>query len=371
LQSLGRPGGRPKDPELKKLLSEFVCVRVVQMWGIDLERFQIDRVMTWAVFFLNADGTIYGRYGTRSSMGQGSDSEISLAGFKQSMTAALDEHARFGKDPEATRKEVAGKQSVHKPRWARPEKIPTLARNEFNAKPFREFSDKPGLRAHGVGCIHGHMVQSAEIMSLRELGQPVPDRKVWPYPMPWAVGLHMEPETRSTIKRVVGNTVAEEAGLRAGDTIEKLDGQSILSTADIQWILHYAKDNAALKVHYTRGSEALESTLKLSPDWRQKLGDWRFTNLGICMQLAGFNGRPGKGGGKSLAIRVGLIHRKRLAGIDLKRNDVIVALDGKSESMNLGQLTRFLLDKKPGSELSVTRKRAGEETTTLRWKLHK
>lgn len=361
----------PKDPELGKILSQFVCVRVVQMWGVDLERFQFDRVMTWAVFFLNPDGTIYGRYGTRSAMGEGSDSEISIAGFKQSMTAALDLHSRFTKDPEVTRKEMAGKQSVHKPTWGQPEKIPTMARNKMMEKPFQAFADKPNLRAHGVGCIHCHMVQPAEIMSLRELNQPIPDRKVWPYPMPWAAGLHMDPTSRSTIKRVVKGSTAEQAGLRAGDTIQQLAEQTILSTADIQWVLHHAEDNAAIALRYNRDGESQQSTLKLPANWRQKLGDWRFTNLGICMQIAGFNGRPSKDGGERLAIRVGRVHRKRLADIDLKSKDVITALDGNSKPMNLGQLTRFLLDKKLGSEITVTREREGEEAATLRWKLTK
>ena len=359
----------PKDTELRKLLSQFVCVRVVQMWGIDLERFQFDRVMTWAVFFLNADGTIYGRYGTRTAMGEGSDSEISVEGFKKSMTAALELHTRFAKDPEAAQKEVAGKQSVVKPRWPQPEKIPTLAQNELMSTPFREFSDKPSLRAHGVGCIHCHMVQSAEIMSLREIGELVPDRNVWPYPMPWAIGLHMEPTSRSTVKRVVGESVAEAAGLRSGDSIEQLDGQSILSTADIQWVLHHAEGEAKIPIRFTRDGALKEGTLQLSSDWREKLGDWRFTNLGICMQIAGFNGRPGKGGHERLAIQVGRVHKLRLEGIDLKSKDVIVALDGNREPMNLGQLTRFLLDKKPGSEIEVTRERAGAGTATLRWRL--
>jgi predicted metalloprotease with PDZ domain len=180
------------------------------------------------------------------------------------------------------------------------------------------------------------MVQPAEIMSLRELDEPIPDRKVWPYPMPWAVGLHMESKTRSTIKRVATASVSKEAGLRAGDEIQQLNGQTILSTADIQWVLHNSKDNAGLTVRYAREGEPMQSTLNLPLDWRTKLGDWRFTNPRICMQIAGFNGRPGKNGGESLAIRIGRVHKKRPADIDLKRNDVIVALDGKRAPMNLG-----------------------------------
>ena len=55
----------PVAPKLRELLKQFVCVRAVQMWGLDLDKYQFDGFMTWAVFFLNADGTIYGRYGSR------------------------------------------------------------------------------------------------------------------------------------------------------------------------------------------------------------------------------------------------------------------------------------------------------------------
>ena len=58
---------RPRDSELKKLLKKFVCVRVIQGNSLDLELFQFDYDLTFAAFFMNADRTIYGRYGTRSS----------------------------------------------------------------------------------------------------------------------------------------------------------------------------------------------------------------------------------------------------------------------------------------------------------------
>lgn len=37
------------------LLDKFVCVRLVQMYGVDLNKFQFDFVQTWAIFYMNAD----------------------------------------------------------------------------------------------------------------------------------------------------------------------------------------------------------------------------------------------------------------------------------------------------------------------------
>ena len=47
-------------------MDQFVCVRLVQANTIDLTRFQFDFDLTFAAFFLNADLTIYGRFGSRS-----------------------------------------------------------------------------------------------------------------------------------------------------------------------------------------------------------------------------------------------------------------------------------------------------------------
>lgn len=351
----------PQDEELQTLLDEFVGVRLVQMHGVDLSRFQFDYAMTWAVFFMHADGSIYGRYGSRSALQKDSAREMSLVGFKHAVRGALDLHRRYLADPAKTRPAIAGKQSSRTPQWARPELIPRLAKNPFTAKPFGGPSERPGLRAHGVGCIHCHMVQGNDIMSRRGAGLGIPDHLVWPYPMPWAIGLRLDPDTRAQVQRVFEGTAAARAGLQPGDVIHKLDGQEILSTADVQWVLHHAPSRAKLSVEIRRGDAKLQKSVQLAEHWRRKLGDWRFVNLGICMQIAGFNGRPDGQGRQRLSIRVQRVHPRRMKGIDLRRNDRIVALKGKREAMNLGQLTRFLLDQKPGSKIRVTVRRPRQD----------
>src|SRR5262245_6723799 len=55
-----------RDPIIRDLLDEYVCVRIVQANTIDLTRFQYDFDQSFAVILMNVDGTIYGRFGTRS-----------------------------------------------------------------------------------------------------------------------------------------------------------------------------------------------------------------------------------------------------------------------------------------------------------------
>ena len=69
---------RPASPELTAALEAFVCVRVVKMQGTALAQFQFDFDQTWTVFFLNADKTIYGRYGSRSAVGAESEKHVAL-----------------------------------------------------------------------------------------------------------------------------------------------------------------------------------------------------------------------------------------------------------------------------------------------------
>src|SRR5205823_6075100 len=72
-----------RDPIIRDLLDEFICVRIVQANTMDLSHFQFDFDLSFAVFFLDADLTIYGRFGTRSHRPE--EEDISLQGLRKAM----------------------------------------------------------------------------------------------------------------------------------------------------------------------------------------------------------------------------------------------------------------------------------------------
>jgi hypothetical protein len=72
-------------------MEQFVRVRIVQGNGIDLSLFQFDYDLTFAAFFINADKTIYGRFGTRTEF-RNAAKDISIEGFKQALETALELH---------------------------------------------------------------------------------------------------------------------------------------------------------------------------------------------------------------------------------------------------------------------------------------
>jgi serine protease Do len=80
-----------RDPIIRDLLDQFVCVRIVQANTIDLTHFQHDFDQSFAAYLMNPDLTIYGRFGTRS--GRLEHEDISLEGLRKAMEAALQMHS--------------------------------------------------------------------------------------------------------------------------------------------------------------------------------------------------------------------------------------------------------------------------------------
>src|SRR5437867_1450406 len=101
-------------------MDQFVCVRLVQANALDLALFQFDYDLTFAVHFLNADRTVYGRYGSRSDQ-KDAQKDISLEGFRKALAAALELHNHYP----ANRASLTAKQP-RAPRFKTPDDYPSL-----------------------------------------------------------------------------------------------------------------------------------------------------------------------------------------------------------------------------------------------------
>jgi membrane-associated protease RseP (regulator of RpoE activity) len=350
-----------QDAELAQLLEKFVCVRVVQGWGLDLSLFQFDYELTWAVFFMNADRTIYGRYGTRSDH-KDTSKDISLEGLKKAMEGALEIHKGYP----GNKKELAGKTGP-KPAFPTPESIPEL-RGKPNIKP------ADGTRG---GCVHCHQAGDAEVWSMRNARQPLADKLLWPYPMPDRLGLSMDPKERATVAAVAAGSPAEKGGFKVGDRILKLEAQPILSTADVQWVLHNAKDPGTVKAEVERGGQKAQATLALAAGWRQKEDfTWRVITWGMRHKLLGTEPLEAVSAGEkrnlgladgAMALRVKgfppdwVKEKNTQAQQKLKQGDVIITVDGKNTLQTEGDLLGYLMQKKsPGQPVDLTVVRGGK-----------
>jgi hypothetical protein len=342
-----------RDPIIRDLLDQFVCVRIVQANAMDLDHFRFDFDLSFAVFFLDADLTIYGRFGTRS--GRPEEQDISLQGLRKAMAEAL----RLYREGAAVKPSLAGKQ-VKTSRYRTPRDYPSLSGR------YKSELDYAGSVARS--CIHCHQVRDAERQLYRSTGERLPEEVLYPYPDPEVVGLKLDPEAMATVERVAPNSSAERDGFRPGDEIVSLDGQPLLSIADVQWILHNAPATAKLPARVRRGGSMIDLTMTLDEGWRRGNISWRPTTWSLRgMVLGGMKlddlrdedrrrmrldddrmalkaEHVGEYGEHAIAKRAGL-----------KKGDVIVAVDGNNRRMTESQLIEYALwQKHRGDTMAVT-----------------
>ena len=350
-----------RDPRVRPLLEKYVCVRVVSTNGLDLSLFQYDYDQSFAALLLNADGTIYGRFGTRSHRTSWAD-DVSIEGLAQALRGGLELHARYPKDREA----LTAKRGP-KPEFPSPEKYPSLR-------------DKYGPQLDYAGkvvpsCIHCHQIGDAQRQVHRDRHEPLPAKLLFPYPHPKAIGLVLDPKAKASVRRVEEDTPAARAGFRPGDEIVSLEGQPLLSLADVQWVLHNAADEASLKAQVRRDGKTLPLTLKLPQGWRRRdTISWRVSSWGLRRMAAGgmvleeLSKEERKKAGlseKEMALRVRYVGQSgaHAAGkrAGFRQGDILVSFDGKKDLLRETDLLADAVNAhKPGATVPVIVRRGDE-----------
>lgn len=355
------------DPVIRPLLEKFVCARQVSTNGLDLNLFQYDTDQSFAVFFLNADGTIYGRFGTRSHRTDWVQ-DVSLNGLAEALKGALALHANFPANQAA----LAGKHGPP-PLFASPEKFPALR---------DKFTDRLNYEGNVVqSCIHCHQIGDAVRDFYRSKGEPIPQDVLYPYPHPKVVGWTLDPETSATIREVTSGSSAAKAGYQAGDRIISLEGQPMLSSADVQWVLHQTSPNGGT-IHGTveRSGRRIDLNLTVNTGWRTE-GDisWRVSTWGLRrMASGGLRFEPlAAETRKKLQIQdgkmaLGITHvgqynahaAGKRAGFQV--GDVVIGVDGRTNLMTEDEFLVYgVTEKKAGQKVAITYLRNGMKKESM------
>ena len=350
------------DPVLKPLLEKFVCVRVVSTNGLDLSLFQYDTDQSFAVFMLNADKTIYGRFGTRSHRTEWVG-DVSLKGLAEALQGALDLHA----DYPANKDSLAAKTGP-KPLFERPELFPSLKDKYTSSLNYSGDVVK--------SCIHCHQIGDAVREHYRSQNKPIPDEILNPYPHPKALGLILDPTRRATVKDVVPGSLTSEAGFQPADTIVKINGQPILSVADIQWVLNgIPSAGGKLKAEIDRDGKLQTLTVPLASGWRNlddiswRVSAWglrRMVTGGLVFETASSEERTEAGiAAERMLLKVKHVglYGAHAAGKNagFQKDDLIVSYDGRSDLMTDSALLRYgATQKKSGQTVVIGVLRKGE-----------
>lgn len=254
-------------------MDQFVCLRLIQANGLDLSLFQFDYDLTFSVFLMNADKTIYGRFGSRSDR-KDAAKEITLEGFRKTLEGALELHKKYP----SNKSQLSGKKGAP-PLFPVPEEFPIL-RGKFTAQ---LTEDKPV-----ASCIHCHQVREAQRRYYRSEKKPIDDELVYPWAMPDLIGLRLDPKERAWVLAVAPNSPAAAAGFKIGDDLLTLQNQPIISVADVQWVLHQAPSPAEITAVARNGTTTRQLKLRLPAGWRRQTDiSWRTSTWDLRRMTTG------------------------------------------------------------------------------------
>lgn len=348
------------EPALAPLLDEFVCVRLINANAIDLARFQFDYDLSFSTLFFNADGTLYGRYGSWTH--QADPEARETIGYRRALEAALDVHRGYP----ANRAGVERKQGGPTP-FRTPVEIPALA-------------GRYGRELNWGGevvksCVHCHQVGEAFRAYYRDRGEKVPLERIYPMPAPETVGLALAPDHVARVASVIPDSPAARAGFRPGDDVVALDGQRLISVADFAWALHQAPETARLAAVVRRAGGETTLTLELPAGWRirtdisKRVGTWSMRAMalgGLVLTELGAEESARRGlpaDGMALLVKgMGQFNKHGAAKkAGFLKDDIIVRVGEFGARMGEGELIgRILQTTRPGGSLEVDVVRGAE-----------
>ena len=349
-----------KEPSLAPLLDQFVCVRVINANALDLSRFQFDYDLSFSTLIFNADGTVYGRYGSWTH--QADPEARETIGYRRALEAALVLHRGYP----GNRAVLAGKQGGPIP-FKTPVEIPSLA-----VKYGRELNWGGNVVQ---SCVHCHQVGEAFRASYREEGKPVPMEQIYPMPAPETIGLTLAPDAVASVTKVAPGSIAAKAGLRAGDAFVSFDRQPLISIADFAWVLHRAPDSGTIAAEVKRAGKTVPIAVTLPAGWRSKsdisrrVGTWSMRAMAfggmtlVDLDDAARKERGLRGDVMAMHIKgVGQYGKHAAAKkAGFIKDDIIVAMDGIGGRVTEGELIGKLLQThKAGEFADVTVLRGGE-----------
>ena len=342
-----------EEPEIKPLLNQYVCVRVINANALDLTRFQFDYDLSFNVLLFNGDGTVYGRY--NSWVHQKDAQENATAGFRR----ALEQGIALHKGYPANRAALAGKQGTPVA-YKLPVEMPELSSR------YKRDLDWEGKVVQS--CVHCHQIGDAFREQVRAKNQPLPLSLIYPYPPPETIGLGLAADQAAHVESVAPGSVAAKAGFQAGDDLVSLAGQPLVSIADVSWVLHHTPDAGSLPAVVKRGGADQALTISLPAGWRKsadigrRVGTWSMRAMatgGLKLDPLPEDQAAQRGLQGKLALVVTLLgggqgKHGAAKSAGFQKGDVLVEVEGKSAPLTESELIGQILEKqKPGAKVQT------------------
>jgi hypothetical protein len=318
------------DPVLAQAASKYVLLRLTRLSGLDLRIFDFDYDLSWFVFLMNAEHTIYARYGGRDAAD--AEARISLNGLNAALRAGLEIHKS---PPPAVKRPGAAK---------RVEDIVTGRKQ---------------------GCIHCHNILESERAVQKKAGT-WNKEKVWMYPLPENIGLSMEVDEGNIVRSVGADSPAAKIGIQSGDRITSVQDLPVWTQADLQYALHSAQGE--IRIMWSRAGKSQQGRLDLPAGWRKTDLSWRSSLLDLLPYVP-FSGEELTEQERAelalpstqAAFRQDKFLHSSLKDAGMQANDIIVGLDGQTYTGTMKTLLQRVRGYSlSGDELTVNILRAGK-----------
>jgi hypothetical protein len=247
-----------EDKQVQALADKFVLLRMTYMRDKDIALFNYDFDQTWMTFFLDGEGRVYSRFGSRDAAS--AESYNSVDGLVWTMKEVLKLHQDA--------------QGQSRPAYKRP--------------PEKKPGDIPALHALGYGnsCVRCHMIHEAQLAQKRkDPGLQAGD--FWLFPPPENIGLKLERTEGNRVQEVLPDSLAAKVGLKVGDRLRTANGQRITTRADLEAVLQGLGSPAKLELVAERGEERVSVEMKLEGDWRRCDSSWRMSVRQTARRILG------------------------------------------------------------------------------------
>lgn len=225
--------------ERGKLLSQYVCARIIDMTGINIGLFDFDRNNSLYYFALNADEQIYLRYGGRDA--ESAETYLDFDSLNLALTKGLELHEahKRGELP-----------APEKPKPLYPRDIPLLKEEVLDRR----------------RCVECHLIGDYTMQQTEWDG--ALDKLRWMYrsPDPKTVGIHFDVPKGLAIERA--EDAAAEAGMQPGDVLTHVADMRVYTFGDFQY--QYDKtprDAESVEFTVERNGAPLDITMTLPLEW--------------------------------------------------------------------------------------------------------
>lgn len=216
-----------------------MCVRVTTNTGMDIALFDRDWHNALYYFALNADEQIYLRYGGRDETAP--EAYLNYQSLELALGLGLEQHA----------KAKAGQLPARpRPKPMYPNELPLLKQEVVDAG----------------RCVECHLVGDYKLLEKERWGTLDKLTDMFVYPDIKRIGIELDIPKGLLVKVATG--AGAEAGMEAGDLIERINGEPVLTFGDLQYEYNKVPKNAkAISLGVKRGEARRALAITLPAEW--------------------------------------------------------------------------------------------------------